>query len=548
MNSLDTGRIDPEWGCLEFLSHYLQHRLLIGSKKFTEGWSSWRVSTMGLMNVGKGEGAQIIQLFGRGVRLKGYGMSLKRTTDTERQGNNRPKFIHQLETLGIFGIHADYMAQFRDFLEEEGLPKDGREIIILPIIRNDNIQKLKTLGIQKSINGISTETGDAFRWLGPIPVLSKPKVENSTGYLQNNRVVVNGYPKIQTMNLHGQAEKDDERPLNKALFNAKHLALLDIDALYFELQRFKAERGWHNLHIPHSAIAELLHDHSWYELYLPAEELAFDAYRKVRLWQEISLILLKKYTERYYHFRKQEWELPHLEYQRLDENNVNLQDVQDGGYYRIVVDKSQQAIIHKLQELKSLIASGELKKWDYAGITAVLSDDHLYQPLLYLEHNAVEISPVALNKGEHEFVEDLQRFHKQATDFFADKELYLLRNRSKGHGIGFFEAGNFFPDFILWLIVGEVQHIVFVDPKGIRNLAPSDPKIQFHKTIKDIQQRLHDSSIVLNSFILSNTPFHKMESKYSMNKPTMQEHYILFQEDKDTYISDMLEQIAKPRS
>jgi hypothetical protein len=27
-------------------------KLLIGSKKFTEGWSSWRVSTMGLMNVG----------------------------------------------------------------------------------------------------------------------------------------------------------------------------------------------------------------------------------------------------------------------------------------------------------------------------------------------------------------------------------------------------------------------------------------------------------------------------------------------------------------
>src|SRR5690606_41365579 len=45
--------------------------VLIGSKKFTEGWSSWRVSTMGLMNVGRSEGAQIIQLFGRGVRLKG---------------------------------------------------------------------------------------------------------------------------------------------------------------------------------------------------------------------------------------------------------------------------------------------------------------------------------------------------------------------------------------------------------------------------------------------------------------------------------------------
>src|SRR5699024_5050892 len=41
--------------------------LLLGSRKFTEGWSSWRVSNMTLMNVGRGEGAQIIQLFGRGV-------------------------------------------------------------------------------------------------------------------------------------------------------------------------------------------------------------------------------------------------------------------------------------------------------------------------------------------------------------------------------------------------------------------------------------------------------------------------------------------------
>ena len=39
--------------------------LLIGSKKFVEGWDCWRVSTMGLMHVGKSEGTQIIQLFGR---------------------------------------------------------------------------------------------------------------------------------------------------------------------------------------------------------------------------------------------------------------------------------------------------------------------------------------------------------------------------------------------------------------------------------------------------------------------------------------------------
>jgi len=123
-NGLATGELEFSGSLFHEINTPLSKvNLLIGSKKFTEG-SSWRVSTMGLMNVGKGEGAQIIQLFGRGVRLKGYGdpWSLKRTGKVQLpDGVERPKYIGALETLGIFGIHADYMAQFRDFLKEEGL-------------------------------------------------------------------------------------------------------------------------------------------------------------------------------------------------------------------------------------------------------------------------------------------------------------------------------------------------------------------------------------------------------------------------------------------
>ena len=39
--------------------------VLVGSKRFTEGWNSWRVSMMGMLNVGQSEGSQVIQLFGR---------------------------------------------------------------------------------------------------------------------------------------------------------------------------------------------------------------------------------------------------------------------------------------------------------------------------------------------------------------------------------------------------------------------------------------------------------------------------------------------------
>ncbi|MFN8996616.1 MAG: type III restriction endonuclease subunit R, partial [Pseudomonadota bacterium] len=121
--------------------------VLIGSRKFTEGWSSWRVSTMGLLNMGQGEGSQIIQLFGRGVRLKGRGMSLKRSLPAER-----PKGTHmeRLETLNIFGVRANYMATFKDYLKEEGItPSD--EIIALDFPTKTNLPsstRLKTLKLK----------------------------------------------------------------------------------------------------------------------------------------------------------------------------------------------------------------------------------------------------------------------------------------------------------------------------------------------------------------------------------------------------------------
>jgi hypothetical protein len=65
--------------------------LQIGSKKFIEGWDCWRVSAMGLMHVGRAEGTQIIQFFGRGVRLKGYVWSLKRSGHANPP--YRPAFI-----------------------------------------------------------------------------------------------------------------------------------------------------------------------------------------------------------------------------------------------------------------------------------------------------------------------------------------------------------------------------------------------------------------------------------------------------------------------
>jgi len=71
---------------------------------------------------------------------------------------------------------------------------------------------------------------------------------------------------------------------------------------------------------------------------------------------------------------------------------------------------------------------------------------------------------------------------------------------------------------------------------------PTDPKIQFHETIKDIEQRLGDANVRLQSFIVSNTSSHTMTMLWNMEKSEMQKRHVLFQEeDRDSYVRSMLE-------
>jgi hypothetical protein len=73
----------------------------------------------------------------------------------------------------------------------------------------------------------------------------------------------------------------------------------------------------------------------------------------------------------------------------------------------------------------------------------------------------------------------------------------------------------------------------------------NDPKIQFHKTIKEIEQRLGDDSVLLDSFIVSNTPSHTMAALWGIDKLEMDGRNILFQiEDKDSYIAAMLDRVS----
>jgi len=504
--------------------------VLIGSKKFSEGWNSWRVSTMGLMNVGRTEGSEIIQLFGRGVRLKGYSYSLKRSQKVEEErGIRAPRFIRPLETLHIFGIRADYMRQFREYLEEEGLPEQQeREEFILPVVKFKNLEQLqlKIIRLREDID---------FKKTGPKPTL-EPIGE------QNIAVSLDWYPKIQSARSKGIQTAVDPAEKYEAKLTKDHLAFIDWEALYFELEQFKNEKVWHNLNLPRGACRQLLESPDWYKLLIPPEELEFRDFKRVRLWQEIALALLKKYCDAYYKYRRNEYELPHLEYQELKQDDPNFFDE-----YRFLIAKSEETVIETLKQLKVEINQGKLRDVEVGNLRCMTFNRHLYEPLVHIRGDLIDVRPVALNEGERDLVLDVKRFHSENAAYFSTKELYLLRNQSRGRGIGFFEAGNFYPDFILWLLVPERQYVSFVDPHGLRNAeGPSDPKIRFHQTIKGLEQRLGDSHVVLNSFVISVTPYNQVRWwEGGLSQGEFEDHHIFFRDSENLgHIAKIFQKMA----
>ena len=125
----------------------------------------------------------------------------------------------------------------------------------------------------------------------------------------------------------------------------------------------------------------------------------------------------------------------------------------------------------------------------------------------------------------------------------------MLRNESQ-KGLGFFEANNFYPDFILWIVEGDRQYVTFIDPKGIRNLKGlEDSKVQLFRYLQnEVARQMGNPNLILNSFIISNTP--KEQVDFWTQKPFATEEFaknhVLFEETEGAYLDQMMRMILNP--
>lgn len=525
--------------------------LLLGSRKFIEGWNCWRVSSMGLMNTGKKEGSQIIQLFGRGVRLKGRDMSLMRTS--RYQLVSPPQYIHLLETLNVFGIGAEFMAQFRDFLAEEGLP--GNENPLVATVKLNVTDELgKRLKILRPKVRKDTNETYSFPKDGPLVLFGGQGNEwhLPPDLLRHNRaVVLDRMPKMAAMvsDDMGYAGVAQAAEVHSHQFDSSRLALLREDQLYLGLLRYTQSRGYANLLLEQSRLKPLLSNHDWYSIRVPGEQWQMNMHN-VRLWQEMALELLCLLADRVYNYNRRAYLEPRLEVVTLDMSSGNLPEVDE---YTLIVDASESALMDDVLLLQQAFEERNEKEFNNGreSIMGTHLGIHLYNPLLCALSSKIRVQPVGLEESEFQFVQDLKHWLEQNANRLQQtgEELYLLRNLVK-KGIGFFEAGGFYPDFILWRIweEGDKQHqrIVFLDPHGLQHEGSGSEKIEFSQIIKSVQQRM-GNVVELESIILSppKTSRSSIAIRWGLTEHELADKHVFFMADKHNYMNDVMGIVRK---
>ena len=492
--------------------------ILIGSKKFIEGWDTWRVSSMGLLNIGKAQGPQIIQLFGRGVRLKGKGMSLKRSDDKS--------LVQFLEMLNIYGIKADYLSKFLEAIRKEGVEYEPIEIPVIP----QHEEKWK------SLYTLAKDEKKSFKEEEILRLELDKRISFTIDLL----------PKISTyLSARTQAGLTKERKeegikmeqiraeVQPMPFPEDIVDLLNWDRIWEEICDFRILKGYWNLVLEREILRSLLLSDRYKILALPEILEGKTEDDLIRL-EDIAILVVKKYIDLFYRKYEKRFETENLRYATVGKQLVLFAFEKPGDRYSYIlkIDKRKKELIEEIKNLAKDL--NKLIKEDTKILPRIYFDKHLYVPILLQSKKIDKISPAGLVESEKQFVSNLRDYLKKNKDKFSDVEVYLLRNYPRS-GVGFFNLSGFYPDFIMWIKDNKKQRMVFIDPKGLEHEKELDQeKIKLKDDIKQLEQRLGKKNVILESFILSKTPYENLiEGRISPpSKDEYINHHVLFLEDQ----------------
>ena len=505
--------------------------VLIGSRKFAEGWNCFRVSVIGLINLGKTKGNKIIQIFGRGVRLKGLKSDGKRCDSSHiedyfaLQDNYRDN-LKRLETLCVFSLQRSYLETFTEAVSSELEITKSFEIAVTPSIINLNGKDacFDTYKRDLKIFKLSKTSVDVKKVL-LYPMERKIEYEYVLNGKEQKAVINN-----VSFNLDYRTNRnEDGRNIRNSLKQANVTCRAFINNQLFKkalieqadeanLQIYKGGRKLSEIDVDDVlAYIEAIQ----YKDELPEHD--FDFIETVN--SKIAEEFVKKVRN------KINWHLNSSIYQYEEELKQSSGEIRGDFIEKYTLVKSFK--LSKQEGNKTKQKTEREFNQEIADFTKTIATiknaliiekigNHIYEPLLrenkVVLNDDIKLVPDKLNEGEKKFVKDFAAYMKKNPYKFKNFNVYLMRNVESLKSIGIYlndDSEVFYPDFIMWLIGKDKVYINFIDPKG--QMGTKDFKTEQYKekvtiadkaknpTLPNIEKelkRIHKKDFILNSFIL----------------------------------------------
>jgi Type III restriction enzyme, res subunit len=426
--------------------------VLIGSRKFAEGWNCFRVSVIGLINLGKTKGNKIIQIFGRGVRLKGLKNDGKRSDlnhldDYFSLKNSDADNLKRLETLCVFSLQRSYLETFTEAVSGELEITKSFEISVTPSIIN--------------LNNDDTSF-DTYKHDLKIFKLSKTSIDvkNVFLYPEEKKVeyeyIYNGTPQKSainnfTFNLDYRPDKtevgknirnslQDNNRNYKSFINANPFSkAINEQADEADIQIYNASSDLEQI-----GIQDVLAYIDTIQYKDEISELDFEFIESVNT--RVGEEFVKKVRN------KVNWHLNSSIYNFEDELAQSQGEKKGDFIEKYILIKS-----FKLSKIAGSAFKQKSEKelnQEISNFTKTIRDienkliiekigKHIYKPLLrenkLVLKDDIKITPDKLNEGESKFVKDFADYYQDNPDTFKDFAVYLMRNVESLKSIGILE-------------------------------------------------------------------------------------------------------------
>lgn len=507
--------------------------ILMGSRKFAEGWNCFRVSVIGLINLGKTKGNKIIQIFGRGVRLKGLKNDGKRKDtshidDYFKLKNTELDNLKKLETLCVFSLQRSYLETFTEAVSSDLEIIRRFDIPVNPSVLKFNDTDTTFAKYSKNLNIFKLSKTDID--VKRVIVNAKDRTliyeymrdgKRQTAEINNFSFSLDYRPdkRIDGVNIKNslaQINSTFSAFINYTNFNQTIIDVSDeaniqlfstLEDNTFSKPSFDDAIAFIDQILYKEDLGELDFDFTEVVNAKLAEEFAKKVKNKVN-WHLNSSI---------YEYRE---ELKQSQGESKGDFIEKYTLVKSFKLSRMVGNNTKQKTE---PELNTEIAEFTISIQEH--IKGLLIDNignHIYEPLLrenkHVLTDGLKLSPDKLNAGERKFVKDFTKYVEANPDKFKDLDIYLMRNVESLKSIGIYlndDSSVFYPDFILWMIGKDKIHINFIDPKGqfglidFKTLQSSEKVLiadkEKNQTLTDIEKelkRIHKKEFVLNSFLL----------------------------------------------